>query len=62
MGEKISLDALRARTIAVLKKCQKSGDTEAAHGIADKAITGMLESMGFEDVVKEWDKVPKWYA
>lgn len=53
---------LRERTMDVLRKCQQSSDTDAAHSIADQAICGLLESLGYGDVVKEYDKIEKWYA
>lgn len=38
------------------------GDLEAAHLEADDIITDLLFSLGYEDVVALWLKVPKWYA
>ena len=37
-------------------------DTEVAHQIADDIICEFLESLGYEDVVAEYDLVHKWYA
>jgi hypothetical protein len=44
------------------KALEASGDIEAAHSIADDALCGFLEGLGFADVVEAWHKVPKWYA
>lgn len=56
-------DELRIRAINALRSCQlNSGDPERAHKVADDLICGLLESLGFADVVAEWDKVEKWYA
>ena len=40
----------------------ESWDIEAAHDIADDVLCDLLISLGYEDVVKEWEEVPKWYA
>lgn len=37
-------------------------DPEAAHSMADDALCGLLEWLGYSDVVKAWHRVPKWYA
>lgn len=41
---------------------ENSGDTENAHGQADKVLCKLLYGLGFADVVREWEKVPRWYA
>jgi len=38
------------------------GDPEIAHVNADEVLCELLTSLGFTDVVKEFKKVPKWYA
>lgn len=38
------------------------GDPEIAHVNADEVLCELLKSLGFSDVVKEFKKVPKWYA
>lgn len=38
------------------------GDPEIAHVNADEILCELLTSLGFSDVVKEFKKVPKWYA
>lgn len=48
--------------ITKLKECQKNYDIEAAHAIADDILCDLLEGLGYEDVVKEYYKVSKWYA
>ena len=37
-------------------------DTEVAHQIADDIICEFLVSLGYEDVVAEYNLVGKWYA
>lgn len=51
----------REDAIQQLKECH-TGDTEADHGEADDIICNLLATLGYEDVVTEWRKVPKWYA
>ena len=43
-------------------KSIESGDTEACHCIADDILCEFLRSLGYGDVVDEWDNVDKWYA
>lgn len=45
-----------------LKKIQEFGDTEGAHSMADGVLCDFLESLGYKDIVDEYDKVEKWYA
>ena len=52
----------REQAIDELKKLQEPGDTEAAHGDADDVLCRLLSSLGYQDVVDEWEKVDKWYA
>jgi hypothetical protein len=50
------------KAIARLKELQRDGDIERAHGDADKVLCELLTTLGYADVVAEWDEVPKWYA
>ena len=53
-----SKDAIRR-----LKRQQPEDiDTEIAHFVADDIICEFLVSLGYEDVVAEYDLVVKWYA
>ncbi|CAA2139623.1 hypothetical protein [Hyphomicrobium sp. ghe19] len=48
--------------MAKLKQAQETGDTERAHADADDVLCELLRSLGYENVVAEWEKVDKWYA
>ena len=37
-------------------------DTEIAHGVADDILCEFLKSLGYEDIVSEYNLVGKWYA
>lgn len=50
------------QAIDMLRECQKSGDTEAAHSDADDVLCQLLSALGYNNVVLEWNKVLKWYA
>ena len=57
----------RDEAILKLKDLQMSddqeGDEEIAHIEADKILCDLLRTLGYEDVVAEWDAItPKWYA
>ena len=48
--------------IEALKALQHLRDVEAAHSDADDILCFLLRSIGYAEVVEEWEKVPKWYA
>lgn len=48
--------------IAMIRENCHSGDTEVDHSHADLILCQFLEELGYEELVKEWDKVSKWYA
>ena len=52
----------RDEAIAKLKAAQNDWDTECAHGDADGVLCALLKSLGYGDVVDEWEKIKKWYA
>ena len=41
---------------------QQSHDTEMAHIDADDVLCELLKSLGYEDVVSEYQNVNKWFA
>lgn len=45
-----------------LKAAQDNCDTESAHADADTVLCDLLEALGYKKVVKEYNKVEKWYA
>lgn len=53
---------LRLQAIYKLKEIQSYTDTEIAHSLADGVLTELLDALGFEDVVHEWEQIHKWYA
>lgn len=52
----------REDAIFALKALQTSSDIEAEHGSADEVLCALLISLGYQDVIDEWEKVEKWYA
>ena len=52
----------RQTALTELRSHQDSGDTEAAHEAADDVLCELLKSLGYEDVVAEYHRVPKGYA
>ncbi|HII3143175.1 TPA: hypothetical protein ACY3HI_001498 [Citrobacter braakii] len=52
----------REEAINKLKVLQGMRDKEIAHCNADDVICDLLKALGYEDVVKEYDEIDKWYA
>jgi len=52
----------REDAIKRLKKAQTNDDRELAHVQADLVLTLLLTSLGYADVVEEYEKIGKWYA
>ena len=52
----------REKAIDVLQMLQQSHDTEMAHIDADDVLCELLKSLGYEDVVSEYQKINKWFA
>ncbi len=52
----------KEQAIEELKNEQSNGDTEMAHGNADDILCKLLASLGYAEVVAEYEKVSKWYA
>lgn len=55
-------EKLESKAVKLLKKEQKNKDTEASHSNADEILTNLLMDLGYQKVVKEYNKISKWYA
>lgn len=51
----------REEAIDRLRHAQQDGPEEG-HMAADRVLCEFLKSLGFADVVAEWEKIRKWYA
>jgi hypothetical protein len=51
----------RKEAIDQLREIQEIGDLKVAHRLADDILCGLLQSLGYGDVVAEYNKVGKWY-
>lgn len=61
-AEKDGDEMTREQVIKLLKEVQaESDDIKEANSKADRTIRQFLLSLGYEDVVKEWDQTPKCY-
>ena len=56
--KKINIEEIKAK----LKELQQSDDVELSHYEADQIICNLLNDLGYTDVVKEYNKISKWYA
>ena len=52
----------REKAIERLKAEQQNDDTEMAHSNADNVLCDLLTALGYQDVVREYHKVDKWFA
>ena len=54
----------RVEAIILLKDNQsrRLGDEEVTHSNADDILCKLLVSLGYKDVVDEWEKIDKWYS
>jgi len=52
----------RDEAMKELRRCQRESDPEEAHKEVDRILRDLLRELGYEQVVKEWGKVKKWYA
>lgn len=57
-----SLEQKVERVLNALKELQMSSNTESAHKDADEWLCYLLEELGYEDVVEEYEKIDKWYS
>ena len=52
----------REDAIAKLVECQQYGNPEQAHPKADDILCELLETLGYGDVVAEYQEVIRWFA
>lgn len=52
----------KEKAIEMLKQEQQNFDTEVAHSNADDILCELLFSLGYADVVNEYNKINTWYA
>ena len=45
-----------------LKSVQDSMDCELAHLVGDVVLCEVLNTLGYQDIVEEWEQIPKRYA
>ena len=48
--------------IVQLRDIQENNDTEMGHVAADDILCDLLESLGYTEVVEEYNNIDKWYA
>ena len=46
----------------ILRAQAKNYDTEEAHKVADDVLCDLLTALGYDSIVKLYNKVDKWYA
>ncbi len=56
------MNRMRKTAMDKLKEAQLIEDSAEAHVEADEILCELLTKIGYEDVVKEYNKVGKWYS
>jgi len=51
----------RKEAIDELREIQEIADLKVGHRLADDVLCRLLHSLGYRDVVAEYNKVGKWY-
>lgn len=46
----------------MMRKAIENDDQEIAHVQADIALCGLLLHLGYDDIVDDFNEMPKWYA
>jgi len=54
--------AIMEQWLQRMRELQGKGDPESQHSLADDILCEALKYLGAEELVAEWEKVPKWYA
>jgi hypothetical protein len=52
----------RKEAIDQLREIQEIANLEVGHRMADDVLCRLLSSLGYADVVAEYNKVGKWYG
>ena len=52
----------RENFLRKMVELQSDNDGELAHIVADRLLCDLLTDLGYGDLVKEYDKIGKWYA
>jgi hypothetical protein len=52
----------RKEAIGELREIQEIANVEVAHRLADGVLCRLLHSLGYTDVVAEYNKVVRWYS
>ena len=52
----------RFEAVKRLLELQDSDDKECAHIYADEVLCDLLNTLGYQDVTREYEKIDKWYA
>jgi hypothetical protein len=55
-------DKIRTLAVQRLKELQELDDHELAHQEADEVLCGVMQSLGYLDVVNEWAKIKRYYC
>lgn len=52
----------REDALKKLRELRDNTDQEMAHVYADDVLCDLLKSLGYEDIVDEYENIDKWYA
>ena len=57
-----SIGSLDRVTAALIRENIRTGDPEYSHVKADEILVWLLAALGFQETVKAFEEVPKWYS
>lgn len=52
----------KRKALKELRELQQAKDLEAGHIRADEILCELLAELGYQSVVREWEKLDKYYA
>lgn len=53
---------LNEKYLKQMSELKNNDDYEASHGTADDILCELLNALGYTDLVRTFEELPKWYA
>ena len=69
IDDELQAQVLKEQHAAIIRRLRvlrveavRQGNEEESHVEADELLCALLSTLGFDDVVKRFKSIPKWYA